>query len=450
MNRRYFFIFVSIVLLLLLYPTNELEFYSTDITIGINDNYNFMDNIKVINNTNVSVDDSLIDYNNVGSYNVYYNTRNNQYKCNVDIIDNVVPEFDVNELTVPLGTSIVASDFVVELYDHSSVDIVFNESYSFDETGEIDVKIKVKDYYNNESIKNTKVNIVVDSKAPILVDTSTIYLEIGQSYNFDDVLVEDDYDHEPNIVVDKTRLDINTSGSYWISYLLEDSSGNKSTYGRTVIVGDYKEEEKVVYLTFDDGPSEVTESILNVLDKYGVKATFFVTNGDENYHHLIQKAFNQGHSIGLHTFSHNYQEIYSAPYLYFKDLELIDNLVFDLIGIHSKIIRFPGGSSNTVSVKYNEGIMSYLTTELIKLGYQYYDWNVSSGDATGGTVTSKDIVIDSINSNAKYINLLMHDSSNKQTTVDALPEIIEYYLSKGYEFKVIDEKAYVSHHNVNN
>jgi len=188
---------------------------------------------------------------------------------------------------------------------------------------------------------------------------------------------------------------------------------------------------------------------LDILDKYDAKATFFVTGNGQKYNSYIKEAYDAGHTIGLHTYSHNYS-IYTSEETYFEDLTKIGNMVKDIIGYVPKYIRFPGGSSNTVSKKYCSGIMSDLVDAVHEKGYEYYDWNVSSGDASGNNVAVSKIVKNSTSSNANSIVILMHDTDAKDTTVEALSEIIEYYQNKGYVFKGIDDSSYTAQHSVNN
>ncbi len=206
----------------------------------------------------------------------------------------------------------------------------------------------------------------------------------------------------------------------------------------------------VCYLTFDDGPSNNTLLILNTLKKYNIKATFFVTGTGVNSY--IRNIFEEGHSIGLHTNSHKYDQIYTSVEAYLTDLEAISNLVCDLTGVRSQIMRFPGGSSNTKSKEYCEGIMTELTTRLPQMGYSYYDWNVSSGDATGNNVP-KETLINNVLSQAKgkkSICVLMHDSAVKKTTAEALPMMIEGLVEMGFRFEAITPGTHGYHHSVKN
>ncbi|MBO4364679.1 MAG: polysaccharide deacetylase [Eggerthellaceae bacterium] len=207
--------------------------------------------------------------------------------------------------------------------------------------------------------------------------------------------------------------------------------------------------KKTVYLTIDDGPSENTQEVLDILDRYGCKATFFVVGHEPEYFYMIKEAYDRGHTIGLHTFSHDYATVYASVDAYYLDLNAIGNVVKQQIGYVPCFVRFPGGSSNAVSASYCPGIMSYLSMSLPQQGYQYYDWNMSVGD---GDVHTADELVGFATEPTELDNivLLMHDSSTKQTTVEALPRIIEHYQALGYTFEAIDRTTMVPHHEVAN
>ncbi|MBQ3300551.1 MAG: polysaccharide deacetylase [Eggerthellaceae bacterium] len=207
--------------------------------------------------------------------------------------------------------------------------------------------------------------------------------------------------------------------------------------------------KKTVYLTIDDGPSENTPAILDILDKYGCKATFFVVGQNPSHFHYIKEAYDKGHTIGMHTFTHDYSKLYSSTDAYYRDLEDIAKVVKDQIGYVPCFVRFPGGSSNSISANYTPGIMTSLTKSVVEQGFQYYDWNMSSGD---GADLSADEIYNAATESNEYNNvmLLCHDSATKQTTVEALPRIIEHYQSLGYTFEAIDRDSVVIHHGVNN
>ena len=205
---------------------------------------------------------------------------------------------------------------------------------------------------------------------------------------------------------------------------------------------------KVVYLTFDDGPGPYTAKLLDVLKKYNVKATFFVTGaGDDN---LLTREHNEGHAIGLHTFTHSYSYLYSNVGDFISDLYRVQERVKNATGYTSTLMRFPGGSSNAVSASYDGGthIMSRLVNEVTSLGFTYFDWNVSSGDA-GGATTSDEVYTNVIeNLKPEYSVVLQHDI--KEFSVDAVERIIQYGQKNGYTFNKLDESSFTAHHGVNN
>lgn len=211
---------------------------------------------------------------------------------------------------------------------------------------------------------------------------------------------------------------------------------------------DTANDEKTVYLTFDDGPSYNTQAVLDILDKYNAKATFFVTGINPDYYDMIKVAYDKGHTIGLHTYSHDYAAVYASQEAYFQDLDQIGQIVKEQIGYVPCFIRFPGGSSNTISANYTQGIMTALSQEVQNRGYQYYDWNISCGD--GGDNPADVLRDQAISVDYTNIVLLMHDANNKETTVAALPEIIEHYQNLGYQFKAIDRETFDAHHGIGN
>ncbi|MBQ8766236.1 MAG: polysaccharide deacetylase family protein [Clostridia bacterium] len=204
---------------------------------------------------------------------------------------------------------------------------------------------------------------------------------------------------------------------------------------------------KTVYLTFDDGPSIYTDEVLDILDKYGVKATFFVVNGKNN--HIMKEIVDRGHTIGLHCYRHVYSEIYASDEAYFEDLQKIHDVVKKETGVDADIIRFPGGGSNTISKKYSKGIMTRLTASVVEKGYTYFDWNCYNGDADGANTVEKQLNnIAQFPRGAKNIVVLMHD--NKEATIKSLPKIIEYFQSCEMTFGVLTKDTEYTNHPVYN
>lgn len=201
-----------------------------------------------------------------------------------------------------------------------------------------------------------------------------------------------------------------------------------------------------VYLTFDDGPSENTRAILDVLKKYDVKATFFVTGQQalshpERYREIAQ----EGHTIGMHSYSHVYREIYESVDNFGEDLLLLQTFLEDTTGVTPRFYRFPGGSSNTVSKMPMSELCDYLTDN----GITYFDWNVSSKDAVSPMRPAQEIVRNCTQNLENFDNavILLHDAANKTSTVEALPEIIESIKAmENTEILPITEETVAVHH----
>lgn len=197
--------------------------------------------------------------------------------------------------------------------------------------------------------------------------------------------------------------------------------------------------DKTVYLTFDDGPSPRTIEILDILKKYNIKATFFILSDDkESSKDIVKRIYDEGHSIGVHSASHDYEKIYKSVDHFLNDFKKCFDYIKDITGESPGIFRFPGGSINS----YNKSICKELTDEMIRRGFTYFDWNVSSDDAVKG-YTEESIYNNVINGCKKHSVsvVLMHDSAPKKATVAALERIIPELLDQGYTFDQLDETA---------
>lgn len=209
--------------------------------------------------------------------------------------------------------------------------------------------------------------------------------------------------------------------------------------------------KKVMYLTFDDGPSQHTQQVLDILDEYDAKATFFVTNEFADYVPLMKEEVNRGHAIGVHTYSHDYAQIYQSSEAYFADVAQMQKVIQAQTGKPASFLRFPGGTSNTISQRFCNGIMSELSEQVTQQGYAYYDWNATNGD--GDTGLSAASLVETAKreiGEQDVVMLLMHDGAGNGETVKALPQILSYCREQGYEFRVIDETTPQFHHHINN
>ncbi len=183
-----------------------------------------------------------------------------------------------------------------------------------------------------------------------------------------------------------------------------------------------------VYLTFDDGPSIYTEEILDILKEYDLKATFFVVGKeDEASREVLQRIVEEGHTLGMHSYSHKYRELYQSVDAFSEDFHKLQDYLYEVTGVRSMYYRFPGGSSNTVSTISMQEFADYLNEE----GVTFYDWNISSGDAASRPPSKETLVANSTDDISRWETsiILMHDSAEKHTTVEALPEIIEKILA---------------------
>lgn len=244
------------------------------------------------------------------------------------------------------------------------------------------------------------------------------------------------------------------TGKYTLTYSVKDSYENAVSTTRTVFVKEREVKkinntdnpQKVIYLTFDDGPGEETPRLLDVLKKYNVQATFFVVN--TKYISTIQRTAQEGHTVAIHTATHKFKEIYASEEAFFQDLYKMQEIIENHTGQSPMLMRFPGGSSNTIS-SFNPGIMTRLTKAVEEKGFQYFDWNVDSNDAGGARTASKvySNVVSGIG-DKKAAVVLMHDI--KSYTIDAIEKIIVWGLDNGYTFLPLTADSPTCHHGVNN
>ena len=405
--------------------------------------------LKVTTTENVNV-------NKIGKYKVNYQI-NVDYKVIskeriVIVEDNTKPEINILDEVVSCNGKV--KDFNYTAYDNYDGDITYLVKK---EVLKDKVILKAADSNKNVTEKTIKIKSIDAQKPQISLNGSeTIILNLNDTYTEYGAVSYDSCDGDLN---DKIEIvsDVNTSvlGNYTVVYKVSDSYGNTTMVTRNVYVKNAKEEvpihvptDATIYLTFDDGPGQYTEELLNILDNYNIKATFFVTNQFPKYQYLIKEEATRGHTIGVHTYSHLWS-VYSSVDEYMNDFNAMNNIIYNQTGKYAKIFRFPGGSSNTISRRYCLGIMTTLANKMISDGYQYYDWNMDSTD------TASKNTVDSIINNVKrslkgnpYYIVLMHDI--KKNTIQALPTIIEYAKSIGYNFKPITEETPIVHSHIAN
>lgn len=191
-----------------------------------------------------------------------------------------------------------------------------------------------------------------------------------------------------------------------------------------------KEWDKQIYLTFDDGPSRNTDRILDILKEYDVKATFFVVGKtDETSVAAYRRIVEEGHTLAMHSYSHKYAEVYASKESFIQDLSKLQEYLYQITGVWPRYYRFPGGSSNTVSRVDMQELIGYLEENNIT----YFDWNIASGDAVSGELPVESIINNCVNKidGKNVCMILMHDASDKNSTVEALPQIIEQIRDRG-------------------
>lgn len=376
----------------------------------------------------------------------------------VRVKDSIKPVISAPEtLEIPVGADIKSIPFEYGATDNYDGDIKNRITVEYSENK---IVLKVNDSSGNLSICEIPVVRIPDTVPPVisLSGNKNVFLVLGDEYKEAGYTASDNIDGDiTRKVVVSGEEDFLEAGNYTVSYTVADSSENTVTATRNVYVYNPDatsvtpdENSKVIYLTFDDGPCIYTPQILDLLERYKVKATFFVTNQKPDWQSYIGTAFNNGHAIGAHTYSHNYS-IYTSSETYFNDLNAINDIIKEQTGQHTNLLRFPGGSSNTISRKYNKGIMSTLVNEVTEQGYVYFDWNIVSGDADSTSQKNNpDYIYNNVVLNLKTgANIvLMHDINPANLT--ALPRIIEYGITNGYMFLPLNPSSPTAHHPVLN
>lgn len=401
-----------------------------------------------------------VDTSKVGKYIITYTTKTTSEKKEIirviTVIDDENPVISLNnEVKGCKKNNLIEIDATAT--DNYDGDLTQSLKYKVDNNK---IQLYVQDSSDNKTMIEEKITYIDEEKPVITLNgAKVVYLYQGEEYIEAGASAYDSCDGN---ITDKVEyigtVNIEVPGEYKITYKVKDSSDNITELERNIIVLSPESSKNdvfkvingaTIYLTFDDGPGKYTEEILNVLKKYDVKATFFVTNQFPKYQNLIKKEYEEGHTIGIHTYSHKWS-IYESVESYLEDFKQIDDIIYNEIGIHTNIFRFPGGSSNTVSRNYKEGIMTELAKVMSEKGYIYFDWTIDSGD-TNKKKNSKQDIIKNIKSNLKgdgeYV-ILMHDI--RKNTLAALPEIIEYAKAHGYEFAALQETSVTPHFKIRN
>lgn len=451
---------LSFVLCVILSPKIEVD--AKEITLSVGDEFIEPEYHAYVKNKDVTdtvIKHGEVDPKKLGDYTIQYDVNyfifENKKNVVVHVIDKDSPVIELN------------GDSEVRLCpgkDYEEIGYSAHDNYDGDITKNVDVTLKddevvyeVRDSSSNYA-RNVRKLVVGDEEKPniTLKGDSSVTILVGSSYVDAGYSANDNCDGDITSKVQvSSNVDSNSLGNYTVTYKVVDNSGNENSVirnvrviNKTVTQSDGGNGRGIIYLTFDDGPNEgTTNVILNVLKEEGVSATFFVTCNGPDY--LVKRMFDEGHTVALHTASHNYSYVYSSISNYFADLDRVSSRVERITGQKSLIVRFPGGSSNTISKRYNIGIMSRLVSELKRRGYHYFDWNVDSNDAGGAG--SSTVVYNNVVNHLSFSRenvVLMHDV--KSTTRDAIRNIIRYGKNNGYTFRKITYDTAMVTHSVNN
>lgn len=235
---------------------------------------------------------------------------------------------------------------------------------------------------------------------------------------------------EPAVPAVALQTDEGQESGIYTTVSVEVSSRGESADDPSEERQTHADGNKVIYLTFDDGPSGNTNRILDILKEYDIKATFFVVGRtDEGSVRAYQRIVSEGHTLAMHSYSHKYAEVYESEESFIQDLDKLQEYLYQVTGVWPRYYRFPGGSSNDVSRVDMQKLIAYLNDNDIT----YFDWNVASGDAVSDLLSAETITRNCVNGieGRDESMILMHDASEKNTTVAALPQIIEQIRDRG-------------------
>ena len=399
-----------------------------------------------------------VDTKNLGTYTLRYMARfaftDFSTERRVTVVDTTPPVIELKQIEGYVPTWM--SGYTEEGY--SAIDAVDGDLTDRVESVKLDDRVRytVTDSAGNTaSVERLLPNVSYQTPVIRLSGEENIVMDAGLWYEDAGAEIIDNLgtDLSDKLVVEGGVIPW-IAGDYQITYSITNDFGETISATRTISVlpaalpEEVTPTEKTIYLTFDDGPGPYTQRLLDVLDRYGAKATFFVTDQDSRYIDLIGKAYKAGHSIGVHTMSHDYYKIYASELAFFEDFFTMEEIIKQQTGEYTRLFRFPGGSSNTIS-RFNEGIMSRLTRAMNDMGYQFYDWNVYSGDA-GETSKTEQIAKNIKEGCAEHRVSVVLQHDIKDYSVAAVESVLQWGLNNGYSFKALQLDSPTAHHGVNN
>ncbi len=392
-----------------------------------------------------------VNTNTLGNFTVNYTTGGLSAERTVKVVDTVAPVLTFNEEFITVESSKrpqTAEDIKINFTALDNFDGDVSPTVERELLQDV-CRYTVRDSSGNTATCDIRIILLDNEGATLkLKGNSTVFMKINTAYQELGFEVSDnmDEDIESKVVIDN-KVDMTRNGTYPVVYSVTDEAGNTSSVVRRVVVygGSDKDDYetvipngKVIYLTFDDGPGQYTAELLDILDKYNVKATFFVTNQFKKYVPLIEEIDKRGHTVAVHTLTHKWS-IYDSVDSYLEDFNAMNAIIEQYTGEPTRIFRFPGGTNNAVSKSHNKGIMTTLSKMMVENGYTYFDWNVSTNDTY---MTDSSEIINSLISQIKSKNrsvVLGHDI--KRATVDSMEGFIEYALKNGYTFEAITENT---------
>ena len=428
----------------------------TEVTILLNEPYEELGaKVESIGQKPQIKTEGTVDTTKVGEYIVHYSLI---YKGKTIETTRTVK---VRETEKP--TIILSGDMKVNLcpnHEYQEQGYEAHDNYDGNLTDKVIIhKLKDKWIYTVEDSSNNPTAIArefiyEDMEAPTITLQGSSVITVYQNELYQEPGYQA-YDNCDGDLTNQVKVSgtVNTAvlGTYELTYTVSDRAGHLKEETRVIRVTPKPiENGKTIYLTFDDGPSRtITPGVLQILKEENVKATFFIINHDDSLNYLIKQAYDDGHTIAIHSYTHNYRQIYASEEAFFEDLRLMSEKLESITGTKPTITRFPGGSSNTVS-RFNPGIMTRLAKELTNKGYIYFDWNVGSGDA-GGVSSSYEVYQNVVNSLGSHTNVvLMHDYESNYYTLNALRDIIHYGKNNGYTFSNITDTTPQIKHRIAN
>ena len=406
---------------------------------------------------------SNVDTAKLGTYHVEYQLKYKKRKVSreriVKVIDHTAPVIALNgDATVIVGSFEEYQEAGATAQDGCDGDVSKDIKIKKEKVNDYTMQVhyEVTDSHGNTGSMDRQI-ILKDTSAPEITLNGESSVTVKELEKYEDAGATATDDRDGDITANLVKsgyVDVYRPGTYTVTYTATDSSGNVSQATRTVKVEEVETNPgDSIYLTFDDGPSsDVTVRVLDTLKANGIKATFFICDYDEDKLPIIKRMIDEGHTIGIHGYSHDYSQIYTSNDAFMENINKLKNKLKEDTGYDAYVIRFPGGSSNTVSEKYCVGVMSQLVQTVTDSGLMYMDWNVSSGDAEGNN-RPVNLIIKNVTGGFKHNRnnvVLMHDTSAKQTSADALQSIITYGKNNGYSFYPISKDTIPVHHGVNN